>query len=284
MVARLAIVLALAAGCLAQPRRIISTAPSITETLFALGLGDRVVGVTTFCRYPPEARTKPKIGSYLRPDVEAILALRPDLVIVEKSMFRRALASPQLKLPVLEVDDATIEGVFDSIRAIGRAAGVAGRSSELVARIRSELDVLRRSGPGRAPPTVLFIVGRTPGRIEDLIAAGRGSYISELIALAGGKNILDDAAAPYSKIGVEQILARNPDVILDMGDMAAAGSETAGRPRQDVQRLWQRFKTLKAVQQGRVYSVDSDVFMIPGPRLAEAARRIAELLFPESRP
>ena len=107
---------------------------------------------------------------------------------------------------------------------------------------------------------------------------------SSLIALAGGKNILDDAAAPYSKIGVEQILARNPDVILDMGDMAAAGSETAGRPRQDVQRLWQRFKTLKAVQQGRVYSVDSDVFMIPGPRLAEAARRIAELLFPESRP
>jgi len=283
MVVRLAILLAIVAGCSAEPRRIISTAPSITEMLFALGLGDRVVGVTTFCRYPPEAVTKPKIGSYLRPDVEAILALRPDLVIVEKSMFRRALASPQLKLPLLEVDDATIEGVFDSIRAIGRAAGVDERSSQLVARIRSELDGLRRAGSGRAPPTVLFIVGRTPGRIEDLIAAGRGSYISELIALAGGKNILDDAAAPYSKIGIEQILARNPDVILDMGDMASAGDHP-DLPRQDVLRLWQRFKNLKAVQQGRVYSVNSDVFMIPGPRLAEAARRIAKLLFPESRP
>jgi len=283
MVVRLAILLAIVAGCSAEPRRIISTAPSITEMLFALGLGDRVVGVTTFCRYPPEAVTKPKIGSYLRPDVEAILALRPDLVIVEKSMFRRALASPQLKLPLLEVDDATIEGVFDSIRAIGRAAGVDERSSQLVARIRSELDGLRRAGSGRAPPTVLFIVGRTPGRIEDLIAAGRGSYISELIALAGGKNILDDAAAPYSKIGIEQILARNPDVILDMGDMASAGDHP-DLPRQDVLRLWQRFKNLKAVQQGRVYSVNSDVFMIPGPRLAEAALRIAKLLFPGSRP
>ena len=106
MVRRLAILFVLAVGAFAQPRRIVSTAPSITEMLYALGLGDRVVGVTTFCHYPPEAVRKPKIGNYLRPDVEAILALRPDLVIAEKSMVQQAMSLPRLKLNVLEVDDS----------------------------------------------------------------------------------------------------------------------------------------------------------------------------------
>ncbi len=281
MVARVAILCLAAVLCQAQPRRIVSTAPSITETLYALGLGDRVAGVTTFCRYPPEAAGKPKIGNYLRPDAEAILALRPDLVIAESSMLRQAAALERLRLKLLEIDATTVSGILESIRSIGRAAGAEARAGELCASIQAGLDALAVRSRGLARPRVMFIVGRTPGRVEDLIAAGAGSYISELIELAGGVNVFRDAPAPYSKVGLEEILARNPEVIIDMGEMARTVGVSEAR-KKEVVTLWGRYPTLRAAQRGRVYAVAADIYVVPGPRVAEAARRIAELLHAEA--
>ncbi len=193
MVARFAILLLLAVGAFAQPRRIVSTAPSITEMLYALGLGDRVVGVTTFCHYPPEAARKPKIGNYLRPDVEAILALRPDLVIAEKSMVQQAMSLPRLKLNVLEVDDSTVQGIYESIRTIGRSTGAAAKAEAVSGGIQKELESIRQRSARLPRVRVLFVVGRTPGRIEDLIAAGSSSYLNEVMEIAGGRNVLGDA-------------------------------------------------------------------------------------------
>ncbi len=264
----------------APPQRIVSTAPSITETLFALGLGDRVVAVTTFCRYPPEAAAKPKIGDYLRPSVEAILALRPDLVLVEKSMIRRSLDLPVFRGNVVEVDDADLEGVLVSIRRIGEVCGVPGRAQQLIHQIRRELDEVRRRTASLPRPRVLLVVGRTPGRIEDLIAAGRSSYLHELLEIAGGANIVADASAAYVKVSLEEVLARNPEIIVDFGDMSqAARAPDRGRA---VARLWSRYPNLAAVKTGRVYSVAADPFVVPGPRVAQAARRLAALLHPEA--
>ena len=281
MVRRLAILVLLAGAAWAQPRRIVSMAPSITEMLYALGLGERVVGVTTFCHYPPEAARKPKVGNYLQPDLETILSLRPDLVIAEKSMLRQAITLPRLKLNLLEVDDATIAGIYESIRAIGRAAGVASQADALWKSTDRALAAVRRRTSPLPRVRVLFVVGRTPGRIEDLIAAGGNSYLDELIAIAGGDNVFHDAVAPYSKVGLEEVLARNPDVIIDMGEMAQTVGITESRKREVVS-LWNRYPSLKAVAAKRVFAVAADIFVVPGPRVTQAAGQIASMLHPEA--
>jgi iron complex transport system substrate-binding protein len=287
MVVRLAILLVLWGGAILRPqqipKRIVSTAPSITEMLYALGLGDRVVGVTTFCHYPPEAARKPKIGNYLRPDVETIVALRPDLVIAEKSMTQQAISLPRLKLTLLEVDDSTIPGIYDAIRKIGNAAGVSQKATALCAGIAGKLEAIEQRTSRFPRRRVLFIVGRTPGRVEDLIAAGRTSYLNELMRIAGGENVFQDAAIGYAKIGLEEVLARNPDVIVDMGEMAQTVGIT-DRQKQAVAALWRRYPTLKAVQNNQVFAVASDIFVVPGPRVTEAARELVRILHPEAAP
>jgi iron complex transport system substrate-binding protein len=279
MVARFAILLLLAVGAFSQPRRIVSTAPSITEMLYALELGDRVVGVTTFCHYPPEAASKPKIGNYLRPNVEVIVALRPDLIIVEKSMIQQTLWLPRLKLNVLEVDDTTVEGIYESIRAIGRATGAAPKAEAVCVGMKSEVESVRRRAANLPPVRILFVVGRTPGRIEDLIAAGGSSYLNEILTIAGGRNVLGDAAMGYAKVSLEEVLSRDPDVIIDMGEMAQTVGVTEEQKRAVV-RLWGRYPNLKAVRTKRVFAVASDIFVVPGPRVTDAARQLAGLLHP----
>jgi iron complex transport system substrate-binding protein len=270
-----------AATTAAQPRRIVSTSPSATEMLYALGLGDRVVGVTTFCHYPPEAAKKPKIGSYLDPSLEAILALRPDLVISEVTGVRRAGLLAPLHLNVLEVNDGTIAGIYNSIEKIGRAAGAPAAAQKLVAQIRGELGQIRERTARFAPPRVVFVVGRAPGRLEDLVVAGRGSYLDQVMIIAGGQNIFGDTIAQYPKVTLEEVLARNPEVIVDMGEMA----QTVGVTEQDkraVVELWGRFPALAAVKQHRVFAVASNVFVVPGPRVVKAAREFARMFHPEA--
>lgn len=282
MVRLLGCVLSVSAALLAaEPRRIVSTSPSITEMLYALGLGDRVIGVTTYCHYPPEAASKPKIGNYLQPNLETIVGLRPDLVIDEASGVRRAERISSLKLNVIEVDDTTIAGIYDSIERIGRAASAPAAAAALVSRLRGELDQIRQRTAKLAPRRVVFVVGRAPGRLEELVVAGKKSYLDEVMAIAGGTNVFRDTVAPYSKVTLEELLARNPEVIVDMGEMA----QTAGVTEQDkraVVALWNRFPTLAAVRQKRVFAVASDIFVVPGPRVVEAAREFARMFHPEA--
>jgi iron complex transport system substrate-binding protein len=265
----------------AEPRRIVSTSPSVTEMLYALGLGDRVAGVTTFCHYPPEAARKPKIGNYLNPSLEAIIALRPDLVIAETTGVRRSEPLLSLQLKVLEVDDATLAGVFESIRKIGRACGVPARAEALCRDIQASLDAIRARTVRLGRRRAVFIVGRAPGRIEDLIAAGRASHLNELIEIAGGDNIFRDSPASYAKITLEELLARNPEVIVDMGEMAeTVGVTEAGK--RAVVALWGRYPMLAAVRRQAVFAVASDIFVVPGPRVVDAAREFARMLHPEA--
>jgi len=274
-------VIAAAVLLLLGAQRIVSTAPSVTEMLYALGLGERVVGVTTFCRYPPEAAAKPKIGDYVRPNLEAIVALKPDLVVMEATGIRRAERLPALKLNVLEVDDGTLAGIYESLRKIGAAAGVPERAAALRSNMQAALEDLRRRTRGLAPRRLLFVAGRTPARLEDLIVVGRGSYLNELIEIAGARNAFADVGAPYLKVSLEQVLARNPEVIVDMGEMA----QTAGvseEQKRAVVTLWERQPALAAVRERRVFAVASDIFMVPGPRVVEAARALARMVHPEA--
>ena len=278
---RFAILVALITQLYAAPQRIVSTAPSITEILYALGLGARVVGVTRFCRYPPEAQKKPKIGDYVNPNIEAIAALKPDLVIIQSNPVRLTERLRALHLQTLEVNQDNIAAIYTSIESIARAAGAEQKGAQLILDLRTKLDAIRAR-----PHTLvraMFVVGRAPGRLDGLIVAGKGSYLSELIALAGGQNIFDDAVATYPQVALEEVLSRNPEVVIDFGEMGD-GTSITPQQKQAVTSLWLHspsVKSLKAIRNHRVYPVDPGVFVVPGPRVAQAAQSIYEILHAE---
>jgi len=265
----------------AQPKRIVSTAPSITETLFALGLGDQVIGVSTYCHYPPEAASRPRIGTYLRPNVEAIVALRPDLVILQSMPNGAVPQLARMKLNILAVDHGDLEHSLSAIQSIGNGSGAGERAAKLVLEMRGQLEAVRRRTAGAPRRSLVFIVGRTPGSLDGLIAVGKGSYLNELIEIAGGANPLAGTPLAYPKISLEALLAMNPDVLVDMGDMADTVNVTEQHKR-EVVALWGRYPALKAVASKRVYAVASDIFVVPGPRIVEAASAFERMLHPET--
>ncbi len=285
------VALVLLAGCRPAPTgrsgavvgRIVSTAPSVTEILFALGLGDRVVGVSTFCHYPPEAAKLPKIGTFLNPAVEPILALKPDLVIIIKNPTPLAERLGNLKVRVLEVNPVSIADIEVSVRKIGDAAGVPERAEALVRDMQAATEEIRRRVAGRPKRRIAFLVGRSPGELQGMVAAGAGSYLTELMELAGGTNVFGDAPSPYPKVSLEEMLARNPDVIVDMGEMADTAGVTEERKRAVVE-LWRRYPALSAARAGKVFAVADDIYVVPGPRVVDAARALARFLHPEAMP
>jgi iron complex transport system substrate-binding protein len=278
MVRRAFVVFLLAApiALAAPPQRIVSTAPSITEMLYALGLGDRVVGVTRYCRYPPEAQLKPKIGDYTSPNLEAIAALKPDLVIIQTNPARLAERLGALRLKSLEIDQENIAALYNSIRVVGDATGVAPRATQHVESIRSKLEQIRQRTA--LPRTrVMFVIGRTPNRLDGLVVVGKASYLNEIIQIAGGENVFRDAVAAYPTVSLEEVLSRNPRVIVDMGDMSDTVDVTEVHKR-EVVGLWQRMSTVEAVKQHHVFAVASDIFVVPGPRVVNAAEAFLEML------
>jgi iron complex transport system substrate-binding protein len=262
------------------PKRIVSTAPSITELLYALGLGDRVVGVDRFSRYPPEAQRKAKIGDYVNPNLESIAALRPDLVIIPVNPVKLAERLAVLRLKVLEIDQDTIAKLYESFRIVGQATGAMAQAAKLESAVRGKLEAVRARAAPLKKTRMMFVVGRTPNRLDGLIVVGQASYLNEIIALAGGENVFRDAVASYPGVSLEEVLARNPDVIVDMGDMADTVGVTDEHKR-EVTGLWGRLSSVAAVKQHRVYAVASDIYVEPGPRVVDAAKAFLEMLHPE---
>lgn len=260
--------------------RIVSTSPSITETLYALGLGSRVVGVTTFCTYPPEAKSKPKVGTFLEPGYERILALKPDLVLVFKNPINVAGKLSALGLRTADVEMDTVESVYTSIAAIGRLTGTTQRADALVASLKRDLNSIQTAGARGGKTKVLFLVGRAPGTLQSMVGAGPGTFLDQLLRLAGGINILASSPIQYPKVSLEQILVSDPDVIIDMGDYAHASGANEARRREELT-LWNQYGRLKAVRAGRVHAVTASHFVVPGPRMAAAAREFLNYLHPE---
>lgn len=261
-----------------QPNRIVSTSPSITETLFALGLGPRVVGVSSYCRYPAEVEKLPRVGSFLKPDAEAIARLRPDLVIVHAGPHTVPQQLATLGITVTTVDRGTLAGVYSSIRTIGAAAGVRERGDALVATIQRRLEAVRTAARSRPQRRVLLVVGRQPGTLTDLIAVGPGSFLHNLIDAAGGVNVLGDPKLPeYPHVSMETVIRLAPDVIVDAGDMGDTVEEHRRR-QAATERLWRQQINVKAARDGDVHAVTSDAFVVPGPRVIEAVETMARWL------
>jgi len=263
-------------GQSSAPARIVSTSPNITETLFALGLGDRVVGVSNFCRFPAAVEKLPRVGTFLKPDAEIIARLKPDLVFVHTgpNSIGSRLASVGIKTAIVE--PGSLAAVFTTIRGIGTAADVSDRAERLVTVINTRLDRVKATVAGRPARKILIIVGRRTGTLTDMVAVGRGSYLSDLAAFAGGVNALD-TTTQYPRISMETIISVAPDVLIDVGEMGESPADS-DRRRAITARLWQGQTLVKAVRDGAVHVTTDDAFVVPGPRMVDIAELMATWL------
>jgi iron complex transport system substrate-binding protein len=252
-----------------QMHRIVSLAPSVTETLFALGFGAQVVGVTTYCDYPVETRKVPKIGGFMSPSIEAIIAKRPDFVIGVSSATdpTKARELERLGFKVTLISLASLNDILTSIKDIARLLGRPEEGTKLVNEITRQIDETKRRVAAAPRRSTLLVVGLRP-----LVAVGGKNYIDELITLAGGENIARNAAQPWLNLPEEYVVAKAPQVIIEAG----MGSERGASSKS-----WGDLKSIPAVRDGRIYSHQSDKILRPGPRVGEGLQEIARLVHPE---
>jgi iron complex transport system substrate-binding protein len=253
------------------PQRIVSVAPNVTEILFALGLEDRLVGVSVYCQYPPEALKKEKIGGYINPSLEKIVALRPDLVIGiaegDLRTFVDKLAG--LKVPVYITNPRDALEVLTSVQKIGEVTFAPEAARRIVRSMEERVRRVQDKVQDRPRPRVLHILDFNP-----LISAGKGTFVDDLIRLGGGRNVAETATGKYPHFSMEEVLVQDPEVIL----LASMKSQD---PLVKQRRWWERWKTITAVKQGRIYVLDSDLIHRPSPRIADGLEQVAKAIHPE---
>jgi iron complex transport system substrate-binding protein len=253
------------------PQRVVSLAPSITEIVFALGQERRLVGVTTYSNFPPAAAQLPKVGSYVRLDLERIVALRPDLCIAVKDGNPKAAVDrlQALGVAVFALDPRGVDSVIQAIVATGTVLDAEDRAERLARDMRRRIEQVaaRLAGAGRRP-RVFFQIGDSP-----IVSVGTNTFAHELIGLAGGENVTAGTTA-YPRYSREQVLALSPEVIV-ISSMGGTGAieQTRGE--------WGRWPGVPAVRDGRIHLVDSDLFDRPSPRLVEGLEQLAGFIHPE---
>lgn len=251
----------------AAPERIVSLAPANTEILFALGLGDKVVGVTTYDDYPAEVEDIPKMGDFVQPNVEAIAGARPDLIVATTGVQGDALAKLEaIGAPVMAIDPQSLDGLYEDITELGELTGATEEADALVSDMKADVAEIESAVAGEEKPSVFVEIGYDP-----LFAVGPGTLLGELVERAGGANVVEQAG--YAGYSVEQLLAADPDVYL--ATKGSMGDPTGLEKRAG-------YAKLSAVASGRVVMLDDNLVTRPGPRIVEGLRLIAEALHPQA--
>lgn len=255
------------------PRRIVSLAPSITETLFALGLDREIVGVTEFCNFPEAALTRPKVGSFISLSAEKIVSLKPDLILATADGNRKESVEQltRLGLPVYTVSPSNLDQVFGMIVTIGRMTGRDREALSLIQRLRQRVLHVTAVTERLPRPKVFFQVG-----LDALVTVGRDTFLNELISLAGGVNIAGEEKTRYPRFSIERVISAAPDVIIVTSMKGEGGFE-------QVKKNWTRWSSLPAVRQGRIHLLETDVVFRPSPRIVDGLEELARLIHPEAR-
>ena len=256
------------------PARIVSMAPNLTELLFALGLGKRIVGVTQDSDYPPAALTKAKVGTFWQPNIEAVIATKPDLVVALAFEQQRDLARrlKRIGYACLAVEIERIDDLFGAIVAIGQAADARAQAQELSNKMQAAIQRLQTAAAGQPKVKVLWVVQREPLRV-----AGRDTFVNEMIELAGGENAIGPTLHKYPPIGAEEVVAAKPQVIIEPAMLPGALDEQ----RRQAVSYWGRYANLPAVVDGRIHVIDGDSVSRLGPRLPVGIAEIAQCLRPQ---
>jgi iron complex transport system substrate-binding protein len=245
--------------------RVVSLTPSATEVVAALGATDLLVGVDGYSTYPPEVTTLPKVGSFLAPNLEAIVRLRPSLVIVDDVHDQAAGALRDAQIETLACPMHGLPDVKLALRSIGARLGKSAEATRAIAEIDASLDAMAATRPARRP-RVLAIIDREAGGLGSLVAAGPGSWIDELLAVVGGDNVLAGAGVRYPKLSMEEVLRGQPDVILDLSYAARSGLEP-----------WQA-AAVPATKTGRVVALTDAYLTAPSPRVKQALAAVANAI------
>lgn len=254
-----------------HPQRIVSLAPSLTETLFALGLGDRVVGVTDYCQHPAEAARKTKVGGIINPNLERIVALRPGLVFItsEGNKYEIIEQLGRFHIPTFSITPKSLQGVLESIQLMGEAACAEPAARLLVEQLRGRINQVRQKVQGRPAPRVLVLYDTKP-----VVTGGQRTFPTDLIAAAGGRSIAAGLRQEWPRLNIEFVVQSDPEILI-----------LAAMP--DGQKMLEELKTLPgwkmtaAVRQQRLFSIDDSINQ-PGPRLIDALEQLARLIHPEA--
>jgi len=254
-----------------DPRRIVSLAPNITEILFALNLEERIVGVTSYCNYPEQAKRIRRVGGFTDVSLETIVSLAPDLVLATADGNRRetVLQIARMGLPVYVVNPKNLEGILETMRRIGRITGREAQARLLTDRFSRRVEGVSKRMAGRPRPTVFFQVGLDP-----IVTVGKGTFIDELIGLAGGASVSAGDRTRYPRYSIEEVLARKPDIIV-ISTMERAKDPSA------VARIWRRWREIPAVASDRIYPLDPDLIARPSPRIIDALEILARMFHPD---
>ena len=254
------------------PQRIVTLAPSLTEIVFFLGLGERLVGVTQFSSYPPEAEQIPKVGSYVDLNIERIIDLSPDLVIgtIDGNQPEKLALLEQAGVPVFIVNPRTIRQVIDSLRSVGDLCGIGVQANALADQLSARVDAIVSKTAALPRPLVFLQINPKP-----VMTVNANTFLHDLIHLAGGRNMAADEPITYPRISIEAVIQGKPQVIV-ISSMERGGDFEAARQQ------WLRWPFIPAVRDGRVHLVDSDLMDRPSPRVIEGLEIMARLLHPEA--
>ncbi|MBN1365205.1 MAG: cobalamin-binding protein [Syntrophaceae bacterium] len=253
------------------PHRIVSLAPGITETLYALSLDDEIAGVTTFCNWPPAAIKKTRIGGFTNPSIEKIVSLKPDLIIATADGNRKDTVKQleRLKLPVYVTNPSNTNDVLRSIKNIGEITNREKEANNLVGKLQKRLNAVAYQIRHKKKPRVFFQIG-----LEPVITAGKGTLINEVIERAGGINVAGDDVANYPRYSAEGIIKTSPEIII-FAPMVNDKEFAA------VKKFWQKFRELPAVKNNKIYPMNADLINRASPRIVDAVEKMSKILHPD---
>ena len=261
------------------PQRIVSLVPSVTEMIFAVGDSNRLVGVSSYDRFPPEVSRITRVGGLLDPNVEAILALKPDFVIAYHTQTELKQRLDRVGIAYYAYEHRTLADITMTIRAIGARIGSAARAETLAGDIERAIAMIRTSASTLPHPRTMLVFGRDPSSLRNVNASGGYGFLHDMLEAAGGDDVFGDVKQESVQASTEMILARRPEVIIELRYGEAMKTADAAREL----RAWDALGSIPAVKNRRVYMLTGDEFVVPGPRVVYAIRQLARTLHPEIR-
>lgn len=259
-----------------QATRIISLVPALTEMVFAIGAGDRVIAVSSYDDYPLQVRTLPKVGALIDPDVERIIALRPDLVLLYGSQTDLITQLSRASIPYFAYRHGGLAAVTATIRSLGQRTGHTQQADALASDIDRRLTTLRQRAAALVTPRTLLVFGREGGSLRNIYASGGRGFLHDILEAAGGVNVFADVPTESVQASSEMILSRAPDVIIEI-----RSTDIPSEPQRAAEiATWKLLASVPAVRRGRIYLLSGRAIGVPGPRVAESAEQMAALLHP----
>jgi iron complex transport system substrate-binding protein len=260
---------------LGEARRVISIIPATTEMLFAMGAGDRVIAIGSYDRYPPESQKLPRVGALIDPNVEQILQMHPDLVVLYGTQAELKRRLERANIQYYSYVHKGLADITQTIRTLGMRVGADAAGNALASRIERQLDEIRRRVAAQERPKTLLVFGREPGSLRNIDASGGEGFLHDMLEAAGGADVLADIHRQSVMMTTEMVLARAPDVIIELRYLNDIDSAALSP--------WNRLSAVPAVKNHRVLLLTGEEFVVPGPRVAQAVQKMAAALHPELR-